>query len=545
MPTKSWFLIVGFFLAVLLNGSKAAIIIDGDASDWSTIPVTAKNNAGTVTLKSTFDSTYLYFSVVGSRDAHYSFLLDTDHNAATGGSSPDGLSAGFDYLVEDGALYKYAGPGWNWTPLSRGLLSKARGSVIEVRLDRATFPGLADTVGVKYFRFNRSWSVSTQIPSGAAVATVETSLIPQIALVADENNLSITITGAELGPQYHLFLNTDNDSASGYIDGGWTESGCDYLVENGTLWRYVGPGWNWTLVADAVVTSNLTENRIDVQLRRTDLAPLASRIALGFCDLSATWTVEQRSPATGPLRPIVIGPEVAAKMKIMVPAYFLDNALWNRLANAAQAGPPGTLYAIANLNNGPLTDFPPEQAALQQVIAQLHAAGGKTVGYVDTNYTRVDPSKVKADIDKWYADFGVDGIFLDQQDNTAASLPYYQEIHDYIKAKGGEALVVANPGTSTLESYMQVNDVTCIIEADGPADFATWTTAFWTRRYPADKFYVLPYHTPASDYPTFVNRAAANHVGWIYCTSDTLPNPWDTLPDYFEGLVNAVSQVGR
>ena len=43
--------------------------------------------------------------------------------------------------------------------------------------------------------------------------------------------------------------------------------------------------------------------------------------------------------------------------------------------------------------------------------------------------------------------------------------------------------------------------------------------------------------------PVFLARAAANNVGWIYVTDDTLNNPWDTLPGYFEALVAAAAAM--
>ena len=45
------------------------------------------------------------------------------------------------------------------------------------------------------------------------------------------------------------------------------------------------------------------------------------------------------------------------------------------------------------------------------------------------------------------------------------------------------------------------------------------------------------------DFPpgrSFVD-AAEEHVGYIYMQDDALPNPWDTLPPYFNDLVGALS----
>ncbi len=238
----------------------------------------------------------------------------------------------------------------------------------------------------------------------------------------------------------------------------------------------------------------------------------------------------------------------AAAMKVLVPAYFypLGGATghWGRMTTAAAKFPAGTIYAIANVSNGPDSGQDADRVAYQGAISAFRAAGGRVLGYVYTSYGARDIGQVKADIDLWYSRFGVEGIFLDEQANTAAALPYYRAIRDHIKSKGGEALVVANPGTATLEGYMATNDVTCVFETDGQAGFATWTPAAWTANYPAGKFYVLPYNTPRASVAAFIARAAANNAGWIYLTDDVLtPNPWDTLPSYFEELVAGAAAV--
>ena len=236
-----------------------------------------------------------------------------------------------------------------------------------------------------------------------------------------------------------------------------------------------------------------------------------------------------------------------AAMKVLVPAYFYpvggSSDHWVKLAATAAKYPAGTIYAIANVNSGPDSGYDADRIAYQRAIAAFRAAGGRVLGYVSTVYGTRAGKAATDDIDLWYSRYGVDGIFLDEQANTAAALPYYRALHDHIKAKGGEALVVANPGTTTLEGYLSLNDVTCVFETDGPSAFPAWTPPSWTGNYPASKFYVLPYNASAADMPVFLARAAANNVGWIYVTDDTLNNPWDTLPSYFEALVAAAAAV--
>ncbi len=226
-------------------------------------------------------------------------------------------------------------------------------------------------------------------------------------------------------------------------------------------------------------------------------------------------------------------------LKILVPAYFypVANSPWTRLIAMAGKTPAGTINAIANLNNGPDSGQAADIAPYQQVISGLRAKGGRVFGYVYTSYGTRDAAAVKADIDLWYSRYGVDGIFLDEQANTPEAFGYYRNLHDYIAyTRGG--LVIGNPGVATIESYMEANDVTCVFETDGPTGFPAWTPPVWTANYPASKFYVLPYNANATDMAKFVARAAANRAGWIYVTDDTLPNPWDTLPSYFESLVS-------
>ncbi len=230
-------------------------------------------------------------------------------------------------------------------------------------------------------------------------------------------------------------------------------------------------------------------------------------------------------------------------MRILVPAYFEPSGseYWDLLVTEA-ATMPGRLYAIANSDNGPGASV---DSAYAHVIDRMHGSGGKVIGYVYTDYGAISIDNVKSDIDAWYSFYpSVDGIFLDCQAYVTGKEAYYVDLYQYIKQKDSTALVVSNPGINTIESYLvyegkRVSDVICIFE--NSAGFDTWTPSTWCSKYSDSCFYVLPYHTSWTDFPGRVDRAASLHIGWIYCTDDIMPNPWDVLPPYFHALCHYVA----
>ncbi|MFZ1081400.1 MAG: spherulation-specific family 4 protein [Candidatus Kryptoniota bacterium] len=229
-------------------------------------------------------------------------------------------------------------------------------------------------------------------------------------------------------------------------------------------------------------------------------------------------------------------------MKVLVPAYFDPGTsnYWDRLAMRA-AKMPGRLYAIANPDNGPGSSYESSYAA---VIDTMQADSGKVIGYVWTNYGAVPLNTVESQIDKWYSFYpSINGIFLDGQANVTGEETYYLQLYNYIKQKSSSTLVVGNPGANTVESYLfyngqRVTDVICIFETN--TGFGTWTPASWVSGNSRDNFYVIPYNTPSNEWVTTVNRAASLNIGWIYCTDATLPNPYNTLPEYFEDFCNYI-----
>ncbi len=230
-------------------------------------------------------------------------------------------------------------------------------------------------------------------------------------------------------------------------------------------------------------------------------------------------------------------------MKVIVPAYFSPSTsdYWSRLATQA-AEMPGRLYAIANVSNGPGSSY---IASYESAFNNLQSNGGKVLGYVYTSYGSRALSSVESAIDAWYSFYpSINGILLDEQPNVSGSEAYFVQIYNYIKKKDSSAVVVTNPGTNTIQSYLIYNgqraaDVICTFETNQGFDF--WMPASWCRHSSRNNFCVVPINTPSGDYINRVKRAASLNVGWIYCTDDNLPNPYDTLPSYFEAFWNYVA----
>jgi hypothetical protein len=195
----------------------------------------------------------------------------------------------------------------------------------------------------------------------------------------------------------------------------------------------------------------------------------------------------------------------------------------------AQAVPVVRLATI-NPHNGPATR--PDWRYAEQV-RNSQAAGLDVLGYVYTGYA--DDSRsiaaVAADIDKYYAWYAVDGIVFDEASTDCSRQPYYAVLNSYVKQKGGKAITVLNPGTWTEECYMTCADIIITFEDTYSAYIARYRAPRWARKYDPGRFWHLIHSTPTEEDMLHVVRLSkARRAGWVYVTSDEMPNPWDTLP---------------
>jgi hypothetical protein len=222
-------------------------------------------------------------------------------------------------------------------------------------------------------------------------------------------------------------------------------------------------------------------------------------------------------PATGTIVPLYTDPS--------------DDS-WDTLVAAASAHPSVRVVAIVNPNSGPTPTVDPAYAT---GIARLQAAHVLVVGYVATGYGDRTVADVDGDIDLYAAQYPtLDGIFFDEAAiyETGHEARYGAESAHARTA--GMRLLVANPGTTPDAAYDDLFDVALVYETDGAPTEAT-LAAFAPRR---DHSGIIPYAVTSLD-PAYVASIRPD-VMYVYLTDDDLPNPWDTLPPYFDALLGAL-----
>ncbi|MCX7088969.1 MAG: hypothetical protein NTV00_13070 [Methylococcales bacterium] len=228
---------------------------------------------------------------------------------------------------------------------------------------------------------------------------------------------------------------------------------------------------------------------------------------------------------------------------ILTPAYFYPSSdpkdsFWDEMTVAAQTV---SVTAIMNPNDGPGTAV---NSDYTNAITAFRSAGGKVIGYVPTTYGQRAQANVLADVGRYTSFYKVDGIFLDEMSNDPNNVGYYQSLYNSIKTDPSSASysIFSNPGASAPEGYVGTADV--IVTYENQTNYANYTPDSWAEKYSADHFAHLLYNVgTAAEMQASVALAAGRNVGYLYVTNDTLTNPWDTLPSYWNAEASAVSAV--
>ncbi|MDX2776594.1 spherulation-specific family 4 protein [Streptomyces caniscabiei] len=227
---------------------------------------------------------------------------------------------------------------------------------------------------------------------------------------------------------------------------------------------------------------------------------------------------------------------------IAIPAYEYPTltALWGAIDTAGSQVP----FVIVNPASGPGTSA---NSDYTNRIATNTTEGIRSIGYVDTNYQTRPIADVMNDIDLWYSLYpGIQGIFFDRVSVVdSAALCYSAYAYNYAKVKHTNDPVIQNFGTYTSPAYEPYGDILVNAEMDHVL-YQTWVLpadGFQNNPAYSNRFWHLVHTTNSTDLASTLTQTRNNNAGWVYITDDTMPNPYDTAPTYWNTELTSVATL--
>src|SRR3989441_550086 len=206
---------------------------------------------------------------------------------------------------------------------------------------------------------------------------------------------------------------------------------------------------------------------------------------------------------------------------------------WQPLIAAKQAHPRVPIIAMINPSSGPGTSY---DSNFNAGINNLRAAGIIVLGYIGTKYCAMTLSTAEGQIDTYHSFYKLDGFLFDEMKNTSGCESYYSTLTNYAKSTYGDTLIIGNPGTSTIQSYVGTVDNIIIYESQGLPSISTLQSR--TFGLAKSGFCFDAYGISTLD-PTYAAQAS-QYVGCMQITDDSGSNPYDTLPSYLSSEIAAL-----
>lgn len=277
------------------------IIVDGDISDWTGMkPLTVTADEST-SIYAYVDNNNLSVLITGKIDSNEfedglweHILLDTDKEPGTGCGSwawPDTL--GSDYLIQTGLVYESsADGGWAWhdtgTPFAYERAGSGVNKVIEWTLPLSAI-GASDAQSINMVFLSNTLQapdlsgdpITLVLKSSAEnividgddsdwanieVGAVSSRKTAELYAVQDDNRLYTLVKGTNLNLQNIYYIDSDNNSETGYKSDLWINSGIDYKIENGILYSYNSQYRSWIEVGPVYLKAATTAVEMNLYL---------------------------------------------------------------------------------------------------------------------------------------------------------------------------------------------------------------------------------------------------------------------------------------
>ncbi|WP_437677810.1 spherulation-specific family 4 protein [Sorangium sp. So ce131] len=127
----------------------------------------------------------------------------------------------------------------------------------------------------------KAWDVAGNVSDLSCPLLVTTPAAAAAPILSPSACLSASVAryqAAYVDPFTHrrVFINSDNNTATGYDLSPGQPAGIDHMIENGALYRHAGPGWAWTQVSGV---SPLVSTAGDVYVWEVPISALSGAAA--------------------------------------------------------------------------------------------------------------------------------------------------------------------------------------------------------------------------------------------------------------------------
>ncbi|MDX1701173.1 MAG: choice-of-anchor Q domain-containing protein, partial [Melioribacteraceae bacterium] len=320
--------------------------------DWNKVVSIAEGTSNVKSLKVVQSENAFQLKVEGTLlEQKGQFYFNTDNNVKTGFQMGYWTTSGVEYMVENGVLYQYTGSGgteWSWKEVAKYKGTKAYSqttSAIELSVpytDIKISPtsiiligyiwndSKSDLLPAGTLKESVSISPTSELAPTASVVTEPTTSIKIDGLSSDWSQLSsarigdsqlktlktfstsnylyMLLQGGDFTKRVQIYLNSDNNSKTGFKLSKFSQSGAEYLIENGTLYKYTGDGssWSWVKLKSLKFSNEYVSNSnsIEIGIYLNDVL-LKSNSTISFGIVIAN-TIPILYPTTGQFQVISI-----------------------------------------------------------------------------------------------------------------------------------------------------------------------------------------------------------------------------------------------
>lgn len=217
-----------------------------------------------------------------------------------------------------------------------------------------------------------------------------------------------------------------------------------------------------------------------------------------------------------------VDPVTPIELKVLVPAYRYDGAVWKALA--ATKTP---LVVIANVSNGPGKRL---DVQYQSWIEGVRNAGHRVKGYVYTSYGKRNTATVLADIEAWNTFYGIDDFFLDEATATTTYLSYYGNLLNQAVANVPTRRFMLNPGMPPDKGYFGLLPGVEMLVYENPwYKYTTSSLPTWLNTY-ASQCWILALEADESEMQAVAAVTRARNFAGFFATDSAftagLPSYW-------------------